>query len=141
MFSLQKPSIMQLIYMSSPSEVLNEHNLLSVVRAAQKSNIEKNISGFLILDDHTIVQLLEGSKKEVMSLFEKIERDSRHHAIKVLYKTVVGKRTMPFLGMGLCFINSIVNLNFDFYFTRIQAREFSGLIEGEVGNHFRKYLS
>jgi hypothetical protein len=44
------------------------------------------------------------------------------------------------LGMGLCFINSKENLKHDFYYTRIQAQEFSGLIEGAVGNFFRKYL-
>ena len=131
---------MQLIYMSSPSKVMNEESLLSVVRNAQKFNIEHDVSGFLISDNQTIVQLLEGSKKEVMSLFQKIKRDARHHDIKIQYQAATETRTMPFLGMGLCFINSMVNLNYDFYYTRIQAREFSGLIDGEVGNSFRKYL-
>lgn len=131
---------MQLIYMSTLSEDISEENLVSVVRDAQKYNIEHDISGFLISDNKTIVQLLEGSKKEVMSLFEKIKTDIRHRDIRVQYQAASDARTMPFLGMGLCFINSKANLNHDFYYTRIQAREFSGLIDGEVGNSFRKYL-
>lgn len=140
MLTLSKASIMQLIYMSTPSEEMSEDNLLSVVGESQKYNIEHEISGFLVSDNKTVVQLLEGSKKEVTSLFEKIKSDIRHHDVKVQYQKASETRTMPFLGMGLCFINSNVNRNHDFYYTRVQAREFSGLIDGEVGNSFRRYL-
>jgi len=140
MLIFKKPSIMQLIYMSKSSENMSEDNLLSLVKAAQKYNIEHDISGFLISDKETIVQLLEGIEKEVVSLFQKIKNDTRHHEIKIQYQAASDVRAMPFLGMGLCFINSKVNLNHDFYYTRIQAREFSGLIDGEVGNSFRKFL-
>ena len=72
---------------------------------------------------------------------QRIQRTlDRHHHVQVLYQEVTENRAMPFLGMGLCFINSKENLKHDFYYTRIQAQEFSGLIEGAVGNYFRKYL-
>ena len=131
---------MQLIYMSTPADDTTQESLVSVVRKAQEYNLEHEISGFLLSDGQNVVQLLEGSKKEVMSLFEKIKNDDRHHHVQVLYQEVTENRAMPFLGMGLCFINSKENLKHDFYYTRIQAQEFSGLIEGAVGNYFRKYL-
>lgn len=140
MFNLDKSAIMQLIYMSTPSESMSEENLVSVVRRAQQYNIEHEISGFLISDNKNVVQLLEGSKKEVMSLFDKIKKDSRHHNIKVQYQKPSDSRAMPFFGMGLCFINSVANLTDDFYYSRMQAREFSGLVDGEVGSCFRRYL-
>lgn len=131
---------MQLIYMSTPSEGTSEDILLSVVSDAQINNIEHGISGFLISDNKNYIQLLEGSKKDVISLFEKIKSDIRHHDIQLQYQEVCESRAMPFLGMGLCFINSLKSLDYDFYFTRIQAQEFSGLIEGKVGHYFRRYI-
>ena len=140
MFNLKKPSIMQLIYMSTPLESVSEADLLTLVRDAQKYNTSSNISGFLIADTKNIVQLIEGSQKDVNNLFDKIKKDIRHTNIEVLYKETSNERVMPFLGMGLCFINSMINFNYDFYYTRLQAQEFSGLIDGKVGSFFRQYL-
>lgn len=140
MLGFSSASLTQLIYMSNPTNTLTEEGMMDLVKDAQKYNVEHKISGFLISDDQNIVQLLEGPKKEVLSLFNKIKSDSRHQNIQVQFEDSSRDRTMPFLGMGLCFINSMKNFNQDFYFTRIQAREFSGLIEGRVGEYFRKYL-
>ena len=73
-------------------------------------------------------------------MFEKIKQDERHHSVEIKYRAMSHERVMPFLGMGLCFIKSNLNLQQRFYFTPSQAREFSGLIDGQVGQFFRGYL-
>ena len=140
MFNFNQSRLMQLIYMSTPVDGTTQESLVSVVSKAQAYNLAHEISGFLLFDGQHVLQLLEGPKREVMALFEKIKNDDRHHHVQALYEEVSEERAMPFLGMGLSFINSKENLKHDFYYTRIQAQEFSGLIEGAVGNFFRKYL-
>jgi hypothetical protein len=140
MFDFNPPSLTQIIYTSKPSEETAEVDLVRLVRKAQDYNIAQEISGFLLSDSNQLVQLIEGSEKDVDALFEKIIKDDRHHSVEIKYRAMSHERVMPFLGMGLCFIKSNLNLQQRFYFTPSQAREFSGLIEGQVGQFFRGYL-
>jgi len=140
MFDFNPPALTQLIYTSIPAQHTAEVDLVRLVRKAQNYNIAQEISGFLLSDSHKLVQLIEGDEKDVDALFEKIKQDDRHHSIEIKYRSMSHQRVMPFLGMGLCFLKSNLNLQQSFYFTPVQAREFSGLIEGEVGNFFRGYL-
>lgn len=109
-------------------------------KKAQKYNINHEISGFLVSDSNELVQLIEGNEQNVDALFNKIKSDSRHHDVEIQFQDTADNRIMPFFGMGLCLVNSNVNYQQDFYFTRYQAKEFSSLFEGVAGEFFRQYL-
>lgn len=138
-FSIISP-VKCLIYTSFLSENTSDADIFNMIRKAQKYNIEQEISGFLISDSKQLVQLLEGAECNVDKLFEKIKTDTRHHDVKIEFQDLTNTRIMPFFGMGLCLVNSNVNYQQDFYFTRYQAKEFSSLFEGPAGVFFRKYL-
>ena len=133
-------AVMQLIYISDLSEGASDDDIFNMIRKAQKYNIQQEISGFLISDSKHLVQLIEGSEDHVNTLFNKIKMDTRHYNVEVKFQDMTDTRTMPFFGMGLCLVNSNVNYQQDFYFTRYQAKEFSSLFEGAAGNFFRQYL-
>ncbi len=47
----------------------------------QESNSQKNVRGILLYSEGHFFQVLEGEKENVLSLFNSIEKDSRHTGI------------------------------------------------------------
>ncbi len=72
----------RLIYLSTASNnSLSYTELNDLLVKSQKSNRENNISGILLHINGEFIQVLEGSKKAVLDLFEKIKLDKRHKNI------------------------------------------------------------
>ena len=137
---LNSKSIKQIIYTSHISDGTDDGDIFEMIKKAQKYNIHREISGFLVSDSKMLVQLIEGNKSDVDELFDKIKIDPRHYDVKIQFEDMTDSRIMPFLGMGLCLINSYSNYQQDFYFNRSQAKEFSSLFEGSAGDFFRQFL-
>ena len=137
---LNSKSIKQIIYTSHISDGTDDGDIFEMIKKAQKYNIHREISGFLVSDSKMLVQLIEGNKSDVDELFDKIKIDSRHYDVQIQFEDMTDSRIMPFLGMGLCLINSHSNYQQDFYFNRSQAKEFSSLFEGSAGDFFRQFL-
>lgn len=130
----------QLIYTSKPSPQLTEKNMINILVDAQQYNQQKVISGFLLYSPEKLIQLIEGDEVNVMDLFHKIKKDKRHYDIIIRHSGFVDKRCMPCLGMGLCFLEETNHQDHHFYFTRSEAKNFSTLIKGHIGEIFVKYL-
>lgn len=130
----------QLIYSSRPASILEEQNLVEILKDAQKYNQDEGISGFLLYGPDKLIQLLEGEEQKVIALYQKIKKDRRHSDIAVQYFGYAKSRCMPFLGMGLCLMHEINMHDHHFYFTRAEAKKFTPLIKGEIGEIFGKYL-
>jgi hypothetical protein len=131
----------QLIYTSQPAPQLTEQSLIDILIDAQQYNKNEGISGFLLSSPEKLIQLIEGDALEVESLYQKIRKDSRHDDIAIQHFGFADKRCMPFLGMGLCFMDGGNRHDHQFYFTQDEARKFSALIAGNIGEIFGKYLS
>jgi acylphosphatase len=92
--------IFQILYLSSARPELTEDELLKILYESQQRNSERGITGLLLHSDGNIIQVIEGEKTAVESLFEKIERDTRHHQIMVLSRKFVEQRDFPEYKMG-----------------------------------------
>lgn len=57
---------------------MSDADLNKLLLKSQKSNRENNISGILLHINGEFIQVLEGSKKAVLDLFEIIKKDKRH---------------------------------------------------------------
>ena len=77
-------SINQLIYSSSASKKMLKSDLYIILRQARKNNELNGVTGLLIYTDKHFFQVLEGPKKVVSQLFEKISNDKRHYDIQIL---------------------------------------------------------
>ena len=130
----------QLIYTSKPVSQLTEESMIDILVGAQKYNQDEGVSGFLLYSPEKLIQLIEGDELNVEDLYQKIKKDRRHADIAVQYFGFANKRCMPFLGMGLCFMEELNHHDHQFYFTRAEAKKFSALIQGEIGEVFAKYL-
>ncbi len=130
----------QLIYTSKPAPQLTELAMIDILIDAQKYNQDEGISGFLLFSPEKLIQLVEGDEVNVKDLYQKIKKDKRHVDTVIQYSGFSDKRCMPFLGMGLCFMEETNHHDHQFYFTRHEAKNFSALINGHIGEVFAKYL-
>ena len=85
----------QLNYRSQARNGLEIKDLDAILSTAIIKNAALEISGCLIYHNGYFVQILEGKKELVQSIFNNIERDNRHHNIVLLGESEVEKRTFP----------------------------------------------
>lgn len=89
----------QLIY-TSHCKYLAPDVIESIIVAAHKNNQEFDISGVLVLIDHTFFQVLEGPKDAITDLFEIIKQDRRHERVERLSIQPITERAFPDWTMG-----------------------------------------
>lgn len=64
----------------------------SILRASRINNTSKGITGLLLYRDGSFAQFLEGPADAVDALYDKIERDPRHHGVIRVLRQSVTKR-------------------------------------------------
>ena len=92
--------IHQLMYASSARSSLTEDGLTQILSRAQVNNARNGITGILLHSDGNILQVIEGPKPSVDRLYAKIEQDTRHCNLLLLYRKDVEKRDFPRFKMG-----------------------------------------
>lgn len=93
--------VYQLIYRS---RYTGTQGSLSTVReiltASQHNNSRHDITGFLIFDKTSFLQILEGDAPAVLETYERIKADERHADLCVIAASEVDARAFPDWAMG-----------------------------------------
>ena len=85
----------QLIYTSREKQAFDPLDLKSLLLHARIRNHEVGVTGILIYHSGMFLQVLEGEAAAVESIFSRVEKDARHHDIRVLGRNATaGKRRM-----------------------------------------------
>ncbi|MEM6801264.1 MAG: BLUF domain-containing protein [Bacteroidota bacterium] len=92
--------IFQLLYLSSSSYLMNQEELLDILKKSRENNQYAGITGFMLYSEGNIIQLLEGQRDAVESLFSKISKDKRHFGVYCMLKEYSEKRDFPDWSMG-----------------------------------------
>lgn len=84
-----------------PAQIVSEID--SILAAARCNNARLGVTGALVFNRGVFAQVLEGAARSVEAVFEKIQRDQRHHDIQVLQYKPSDERlfeswSMAFLG-------------------------------------------
>ncbi|MBT8430170.1 MAG: BLUF domain-containing protein, partial [Gammaproteobacteria bacterium] len=83
----------RLIYKSTAkAEVVSNRMLRDIEEQASAANIEKGITGLLVLTGNIFLQVLEGSARDVTALFGNIIADKRHDAVELVTFQPIGGR-------------------------------------------------
>src|ERR1700690_2352126 len=90
----------RLIYSSEAAPSLAARELEEMLAESRVRNRVYGITGVLLFVEGGFLQILEGEKEDVLGLMERIERDSRHHDLKVFYEEEVGERAFPSWSMA-----------------------------------------
>ena len=90
----------ELIYMSSATKKLTEEEINLLLLKARHYNIQHGITGVLLYIEGDFLQVLEGRKDAVMTLFEKIKKDVRNKVVIIVHEGEKEKRNFPDWSMG-----------------------------------------
>ncbi len=96
--------VLRLVYSSVNSDMgVNDsklQRLRDILASAQKHNGQNNVTGFLVFDGTTFLQILEGERKDVIGTYDRIKLDKRHKDIHLLEMTDVPQRQFAEWHMG-----------------------------------------
>ncbi|MCW5699979.1 MAG: BLUF domain-containing protein, partial [Rhodospirillales bacterium] len=84
--------VYRLLYISKAKRDLNDQDLGQILAVSRANNSKMDITGLLLYLDREFLQVLEGGKQEVDSLFKKISSDDRHFTVKCLQAVEVDDR-------------------------------------------------
>ena len=101
--------LVRLLYASRASGEVDDALIASIVERSQKYNVEHGITGILCTDTHTKVflQVLEGSRPAVNTLYGSIVRDPRHRDITLLDYAEITERRFASWRMGNVNLNRV----------------------------------
>jgi hypothetical protein len=90
----------RIIYLSSAIEMFTDEEINNLLQISRANNEQKNITGLLLYSEGNFIQILEGSKEDVMDTFEKIKLDTRHKNIIIIVNEETESRTFSDWSMG-----------------------------------------
>lgn len=82
-----------------------------LLNLSKNNNIKSGITGLLIYKNGNFLQILEGKKEDVYSLYNKISLDNRHHHIIKILDTDISGRIFEDYETGFSIINSSKQIN------------------------------
>lgn len=93
-------NIFHLVYSSHASAEFKDSSIQDILKVARENNPKHGLTGLLVYRSRTFIQLLEGSEKEVKSLYFRILSDPRHDQVKNLIEAKSDQRIFSDWGMA-----------------------------------------
>jgi hypothetical protein len=84
--------MIQLIYVSSATELFSESQLVDLLSQAREHNASIGVTGMLLYKDGNFMQVLEGAADDVQPLYAKIRSDPRHKGVITVLERPVAQR-------------------------------------------------
>lgn len=88
-------TLCQLIYVSAARTGLTRDTLDAILNVSARENPAHGITGMLLYDRGSFLQVLEGPNRSISTLFENIRRDSRHDNVMHMLTLPVSNRDFP----------------------------------------------
>jgi hypothetical protein len=92
--------MLQLCYASRSTVRFDAPALTELLTKARANNSRAAISGMLLHEKNSFIQLLEGDDRIVIQTYNRIRRDPRHNDLAILFKEQVATRSFPTWDMG-----------------------------------------
>ena len=89
-----------IIYFSSSVELLEDEEIARILQQSRQHNVEAGITGVLLYVRGSIIQVLEGNKAQLDTVYHRIEQDSRHKNIERVLNRPITQRLFPDCSMG-----------------------------------------
>ena len=86
------PRLLQLVYVSSATQVLAPAELDAIARASQRNNDARGLTGLLLCRGSYFYGVLEGFERRTLTCMERIVADHRHRGIRILREETVSSR-------------------------------------------------
>jgi len=89
-----------LIYLSASSFLFSNEEIIDILNTSQSNNLRNDITGVLLYHEGSIIQILEGEREVIHTLFNKICLDRRHKGIIKVLDSVIKERSFADWSMG-----------------------------------------
>lgn len=89
-----------LLYVSKVSAECTRRDIADILQTSRKNNPFNAVTGILVYKNPEFLQFLEGPEDAVKSLYDRIERDGRHEAVKIINQGEIEERVFPGWDMG-----------------------------------------
>lgn len=90
----------EIVYVSLATQAMHQDGLVELLERARLHNARRGITGLLLYHRREFLQLIEGERHEVETLFESICRDDRHQQIHTLWEGPVQAKGFTGWSMG-----------------------------------------
>lgn len=90
----------RIIYLSSATTKFNNEEIIALLKTSRSNNKTNGITGLLLYSDGNFLQIIEGKRKPLQKLYNKISMDSRHRNIIKAFDGKITSRMYPNLEMG-----------------------------------------
>jgi hypothetical protein len=98
--------MLEIVYASVAVESFAEAQLATMLGRARINNTRLAVTGMLVHDRGTFLQVLEGEATPTRALFEKISKDPRHHRLVRISETEITTRSFDQWSMGFVGLNA-----------------------------------
>lgn len=85
----------QIIYLSTANELMDDNSLIELLKQSREKNKILDVTGVLLYFDGNFMQLIEGSKIDIKSLYNEIRNDGRHKNVITVVEDEVPERLFP----------------------------------------------
>jgi hypothetical protein len=93
-------SLITVVYVSVASETLSDDELRAILEVSRRNNQRSHITGMLLHRSDVFIQAIEGERKDVYELYDKIKLDTRHYNIMRVYQAPIVERSFSNWTMG-----------------------------------------
>ena len=137
---------MHIVYVSFSFKDLTEIDLENLLADIRKRNKLQKVTGLLLYNDGTFIQLIEGKTRIIKNLFEKIKNDKRHSDVVLLLDESIKKRAFPDWTMGYYKLNREQSGKIPGYSDFMHSKDSRKLIEStsyeamKLLNSFKTYI-
>jgi hypothetical protein len=100
--------MVEVIYVSAARRPFDEGQLAALLTHAREKNERLGVSGILLYEDSSFLQVLEGDEHRVVPLLETIARDARHERVRVLRRTEIERPSFAAWSMGFVSLDAHV---------------------------------
>ena len=92
--------LIRCLYASRIADTTDEDARQDILEKSRKNNPERGITGLLCYGQDVFIQVLEGGRDEVCSLYNEIVQDNRHSHIRMLIYEEISERQFGSWKMG-----------------------------------------
>jgi len=90
----------RIVYLSTATRLMSDADLMEVLRVSRVNNARDNVTGLLLYQGGNFIQLLEGESAAIDMVYERIEKDPRHHSCLRMLDGESEERLFPDWSMG-----------------------------------------
>ncbi len=92
--------MIEILYTSTAVTEDIDRDLKEILEISLSNNKHDEVTGILVHNESSYMQLLEGPEEKVEALFQRIQNDSRHTLVRVIWRHEISERSFDSWSMG-----------------------------------------